>query len=68
MVAWFLLVPGGGSRPTEAQPSGLLDHYTGYLVMNGPDGPSVTLVDQFMGEQDVDLGSVTRFAVPATTS
>lgn len=41
-----------------------LDHFRLYLAL-GPDAPPVTLEDQFQ-PQDVDLGAVMYFGVPAS--
>jgi hypothetical protein len=49
----------------EVPPPGVLDHFL-YYDANGPDGPVVSVVDQF-GSQPagLDLGPVTSFLVPA---
>ena len=49
----------------EVPPPGVLDHFLYYDAM-GPDGPPVTVVDQFGAQPaGLDLGPVISFLVPA---
>jgi hypothetical protein len=61
-VLWsvFLAVLVSASAPARAQG---LDHFTGYAVGSGLDGPTVSLVDQFQ-TQDVNLLDARLFFVP----